>query len=157
MVRGEAVKDDSGSYAVFTEQGSPTSHITAAKVLEVISRLPRCAGQAADTVLAHTGQNGWSIVIENCILGLPESECPMIRIRLPKTRRSKSWDNIQDPVVLLERTVYGHLFSRVALGTTNVGTSGSWRTYFSINWRVRIENASQSWKSRKKTKTCSNL
>ena len=39
--RGDVVKDDSGSYAVFTEQGSSASHMTAATVLYVISRLPR--------------------------------------------------------------------------------------------------------------------
>ena len=39
--RGDTVKDDSGSCAVFTEQGSSASHRTAAKVLCVISRLPR--------------------------------------------------------------------------------------------------------------------
>ena len=38
---GDTMKDDSGSCAVFTEQGSSASHRTAAKVLCVISRLPR--------------------------------------------------------------------------------------------------------------------
>ena len=32
--RGDIVKDDSGSYAVFTEQGSSASQMTAAKVME---------------------------------------------------------------------------------------------------------------------------
>ena len=40
------MKDDSGSYAVFTEQGSSASQMTAAKVMDIISRLPGCAGQA---------------------------------------------------------------------------------------------------------------
>ena len=44
----------SGSYAVFTEQGSSTSQMTAAKVIHIISRLPGCAGQAADAVSAKT-------------------------------------------------------------------------------------------------------
>ena len=47
------MKDDSGSYAMFTEQGSSASQMTAAKVLDVISRLPGCAGQASDAVSAH--------------------------------------------------------------------------------------------------------
>ena len=34
-------EDDSGSYAVFTEQGSSASQMTAAKVMDFISRLPR--------------------------------------------------------------------------------------------------------------------
>ena len=48
------MKDDSGSYAVFKEQGSSASQMTAAKVMDIISRLPGCAGQAADAVSANT-------------------------------------------------------------------------------------------------------
>ena len=48
------MKDDSGSYAVFTEQGSSASRMTAAKVMDFISRLPGCTGQAADGVSACT-------------------------------------------------------------------------------------------------------
>ena len=48
------MKDDSGSYAVFTEQGSSASQMKAAKVMDIISRLPGCAGQAADAVSACT-------------------------------------------------------------------------------------------------------
>ena len=54
VLRGDIVKDDSGSYAVFTEQGSSASQMTAAKVIDIISRLPGCAGQAADAVSAYT-------------------------------------------------------------------------------------------------------
>ena len=42
VLRGDIVKDDSGSYAVFTEKGSPASQMTAAKVMDIISRLPGC-------------------------------------------------------------------------------------------------------------------
>ena len=49
-----SVRDDSGNYAAFTEQGASASHITAAKVLDVISRLPGCSGQASDAASAHT-------------------------------------------------------------------------------------------------------
>ena len=48
------MKDDSGSYAVFTVQGSSASQVKAAKVMDVISRLPGCAGQAADAVSVYT-------------------------------------------------------------------------------------------------------
>ena len=44
VLRGDIVKDDSESYAVFTEQGSSASQMTAAKVMDIISRLPGCAG-----------------------------------------------------------------------------------------------------------------
>ena len=54
VLPGDIVKDDSGSYAVFTEQGSSASQTTAAKVMDIISRLPGCSGQAADAVSAYT-------------------------------------------------------------------------------------------------------
>ena len=54
VLRGDIVKDDSGSYAVYTEQGSSASQMTAAKVMDIISRLPGCAGQAADAVSVYT-------------------------------------------------------------------------------------------------------
>ena len=54
VLRGDIVEDDSGSYAVFTEQASWAWQMTAAKVMEIISRLPGCAGQAADAVSAYT-------------------------------------------------------------------------------------------------------
>ena len=54
VLRGDIVKDDSGSCAVFTAQGSSASQTTAAKVVDIISRLPGCAGQAADAVSAYT-------------------------------------------------------------------------------------------------------
>ena len=53
VLRGDTVKDDSGSYAVFTEQGSSASQMTSAKVIDIISRLPGCDGQA-DAVSAKT-------------------------------------------------------------------------------------------------------
>ena len=54
VFRGNIVKDDSGSYAVFSEQGSSASQMTAAKIMDIISRLLGCAGQAADAVTAFT-------------------------------------------------------------------------------------------------------
>ena len=54
VLRGDIVKDNSGSYAVFIEQGSSASQMTAAKIMDIISRLPGCDGQAADAVSAYT-------------------------------------------------------------------------------------------------------
>ena len=54
VLRGDIVKDDSGSSAVFTEQRSSTSQRATAKVMDIISRLPGYAGQAADAVSAYT-------------------------------------------------------------------------------------------------------
>ena len=55
VLQGDIVKDDSGSCgAVFTEQGSSASQMTAAKVMDIMSRLPGCAGQATDAVSVYT-------------------------------------------------------------------------------------------------------
>ena len=64
VLRGDIVKDDSGSYAVFAEQGSSASQITAAKVMDVISRLPGCTGQEADAIFGlYSGENGRCTII----------------------------------------------------------------------------------------------
>ena len=66
VLRGDTVKDNSGSYAVFTEQWSSASQMTAAKVMDIISRLPGCDGQAA-----HPSKNGrCSQIIENSKIGV---------------------------------------------------------------------------------------
>ena len=98
-------KDDCGSCVVFTEQSSSTSQMTAAKVMDIISRLPGCAGQAADAVSAHT-----QVKMEDApkLLKIPKSECPDIWIRLPRHKWPKSWSSMEDPVVPLERNLYGH-------------------------------------------------
>ena len=58
VLRGDIVKDDSGSYAVCTEQGSSASQMTAAKIMDIKSRLPGCDGQAADAVSLYPSENG---------------------------------------------------------------------------------------------------
>ena len=72
--------------------------------MDVIARLPGCAGQAADAVSVYT-----QVKIEDASasLKLPESECPEIWIRQPH-KWPKSWSNIEVPVVPLERNLYGH-------------------------------------------------
>ena len=99
------MKDDSGFYAVFTEQGSSASQMTAAKIMDIISRLPGCDGQAADAVSAYT-----QVKMEDAhkLLKIPKSECPDIWIRLPRHKWPNSWSSMEDPVVPLERNLYGH-------------------------------------------------
>ena len=81
VLRGDIVEDDSGSYVVFTEQGSSAPQMKAAKVMDIISRLPGCAGQAADAVSAYT-----QVKMEDApkLLKILKSECPDIWIRLPR-------------------------------------------------------------------------
>ena len=50
VLRGDIVRDNSGAHAVFTEQGSSVSQVTAAEVMDVITKLLDCDGQAADAV-----------------------------------------------------------------------------------------------------------
>ena len=54
VLRGDIVKDFSGSYAAFTEQGSSASKMTASKIMDIISRFPGCDGQATDAVSAYS-------------------------------------------------------------------------------------------------------
>ena len=42
------------------------------------------------------------------LLKIPKSECPDIWIRLPRHKWPKSWSSMEDPVVPLERNLYGH-------------------------------------------------
>ena len=95
------MKDDSGSYAVYTEQGSSALQ----KVMDITSRLPGCAGQAADAVSAHT-----RVKMEDApaLLKIPVSECPDIRMRLTRHKWPKSWSSMEDPVVPSDRNLYGH-------------------------------------------------
>ena len=46
-------------------------------------------------------------------LKIPKSECPDIWIRLPRHKRPKSWSSIYDPVVPLERNLYGRPLARL--------------------------------------------
>ena len=92
----DIVKEDSGASSVFTEQGSSASQMTAAKVVDVFARLSGCGGQSADAVSQ-----------------LSKSECPDVGIRLPQHKWPKSWSSMEDPVVLLERNLYGHPLARL--------------------------------------------
>ena len=94
VFRGDIAKDDSGSYAVFPEQGSSASQMTAAKVMDIISRVLGCARQAADAVSAY--------------IQLKMEDVPKL-LKIPKS--PKSWSSIEDPLVPLERNLCGHLLA----------------------------------------------
>ena len=67
--------------------------MTAAKVKDVMSRLPGFAGQAADAVSACT-----QVKMEDApkLLKIPKSECPDIWIRLPRHKWPESWSSMED-------------------------------------------------------------
>ena len=74
--------------------------MTAAKIMDIISRLPGCDGQAADALSAYT-----QVKMEDAhkLLKISKSECPDIWIRLPRHQWPQAWSSIEDPVVPLER------------------------------------------------------
>ena len=79
--------------------------MTAAKIMDTISRLPGCDGQAADAVSAYTQAK---MEDAHKLLKVPKSECPDIWIRLPRHKWPKSCSSMEDPVVPLEKNLYGH-------------------------------------------------
>ena len=61
--------------------------------------------QAADAVSAYT-----QVKMEDAprLLRIPKSECPDTWVRLPRLKWPKFWTDSEDPVVSLERNLYGH-------------------------------------------------
>ena len=45
------------------------------------------------------------------LLKIPKSECQDMLTRLPRHKWPKSWSSMEDPVVLLERNLYGHFLA----------------------------------------------
>ncbi len=52
--RGDDVKDETGSFAVFSEQGTRASLMAAAKLLDAFARMPGCEGEHSDAVGGYT-------------------------------------------------------------------------------------------------------
>ena len=126
------VKDASGSCAVFTEQGSSASQVTAAIVMDIISRLPGCSEQAADAVSAYT-----KVRMEDAptLLKIPKSECPEIWIRVPKHKWPTSWSSMEDPVIPLERNLYGHPLAGLLW----------WKAIWENPVEIRLGESSKTW------------
>ena len=101
MLRGDIVKDDSGSYAVFTEQGSSASQMTAAKVMDKISRQPDCDGQAVDAISTYTQVK---LEDDNRLIEILVSECPDVWIRFPRHKWPKSWETLKISWYVLNET-----------------------------------------------------
>ena len=103
------------------------------------------------------------------LLKIPKSECPDIWIRLPRHKWPKSWSSMEDPVVLLERNLYGHplagllcerQFEKILLkhGWEKIpklwmSLCSSWKkdysypcTWMTSNWLGRKHNIDPLWK-----------
>ena len=101
---------DHTQYLLNTDRSA--SQMTAAKVMDIISRLPGCDGQAADAVSAYTQEK-----MEDApkLFKIPQSECPDMWIRLPRHKWPKSWSSIEDPVVPRAKSVWSS-FGRTIMG-----------------------------------------
>ena len=54
VFRGDTVKDIDGYYAVFSEQGTSSSHMAATKFIDAIVRMPGMDGEGSDAMGAYT-------------------------------------------------------------------------------------------------------
>ena len=80
-----------------------------AKVMDVMSRLPGCAGQAADAISAYT-----QVKMEDASTSLKIPKVRMSRYLFSSTKAQMAKIMLQykkDPVVPLERNLYGHLLA----------------------------------------------
>ena len=131
------VEDDSGTYEVFTEEGSFASKITVGKVTNVIAILPGCDGQAAVAVSAYTSQgkmhqNYWKFPNRNVqTLGF-----------VYRNTNGPIMGHLKNPWSFLKETCTVHplaglawerQFDEVLFGDSMVCTRWSRRTHF-ISW-----------------------
>ena len=94
VFRGDDVRDETGFYAVFSEQGTSASHLAAAKFLDAIARMPGHAGGDSDATGAYT---------QSVLKG------PKTYITLPRDRWPAHWHGkYERPVVELRISLYGH-------------------------------------------------
>ena len=145
VLRGDSVKDDSGSHAVFTEQGSSTSQMTAAKVMDIIARLLDHSGQAADAVSVYT-----EVKMKDTpkLLTIPKSECPDMWIRLPRHK----WQKIMVKLLQTQWCFSNEIYTDIHL-QASCGKDSSKKFYLDLaGKKCRIENASvliglRGWKA----------
>ncbi len=105
VFRGDQVKDESGYYAVFSEQGTSASQMAAAKTLDAMARMPGMDGENSDAVGAYTQV---PLIDQGVLLGKGKRDYIETWISLPRNRRPQEWDQIEDPVCLLRLNLYGH-------------------------------------------------
>ena len=103
VFRGDQVRDETGFYAVFTEQSASASHMAAIKFMDFIGRIPGNDSEDSDAVKAYT-----QVRLDSLEKLLGENVQADTWITLPRERRPKSWDNIENPVCPLLRNLYGH-------------------------------------------------
>ena len=103
VFRGDQVKDETGFYAVFSEQGSSASHLAASKFLNAIARAPGNDGEDSDARGAYT-----QVALSDVVDKHGKTQSVETWISLPRKYRPKWWDKIDEPVCRLRLNLYGH-------------------------------------------------
>ena len=103
VFRCDIVKDETGQFPVFTEQGASASHMAAAKFMDAIARMPGNHGEDSDAIGAYT-----QVALKEAAKLLGNDVVTETWISLPPHRRPKSWAGIVDPVCPLLLNLYGH-------------------------------------------------
>ena len=128
VLRGDSVKGDPGAFAVFTEQGSSASQMTAAKVMDVSARLLDCDGQAADAVSAYT-----QVKMEDDPkqLRIPKSEYPQ---KNTQKKYGYFFHNINGPNLGLTLRIQWNLLNdTVTHSLAFCGKDSSWKYSWSLD------------------------
>ncbi len=109
VFRGDIVKDEDGWYAVFSEQGTSSSHTPATKLMDALARCPDNDGEDSDAVAAYT-----QVKIDEDLTYLLEKGAKFVDawVSIPRNRWPEAWKEDKahwdDPVVRVRRNIYGH-------------------------------------------------
>ena len=101
VFRGDCVRDQDGNWGVWTEQGTSSSHLMAARVVDAVGNMEGMCSEDADATSAYAQTD-------------LAPDCPPTWISLPRDRWPDEWygedgtDKYVNPVVRLKSNFYGH-------------------------------------------------
>ena len=98
--------DDSGAYAVFTEQGSSASQMTTAKVMDIIFPDFQDVQVKQPMQYPFIRRSKWKVYPN--YWNFQSQNAQIFGFVYHDTNGPKSWSSKEDPVVPLERNLYGH-------------------------------------------------
>ena len=102
---GNRVADQSGFAALFSEQRSSSSHLTAANLLDAIGHMPGMCVENADVAGAYTqSPMEGDLHVETWITIEPD----VIQRLVAKGKRKKEWLKMKRPVAKLYKALEGH-------------------------------------------------
>ena len=142
-------------------KGSSASQLTAAKVMDTNDHGFQ---DVQDKQQMQYPLSLWSkCKIAPKLLKNPKSECPDIWIRLPRHKWPKSPSSMEDPVVPLERNLYGHPLAGLLWERQfeKVLLKHGWEKVFKLGMfirppckrtiPIRVSGQYQNWQARQKT------